>query len=584
MSPSFARINMILKLLLTFLLSLSLHAQDLFPGESLSSPRETMTYFLKTMKAYKTGQAGAIDLAAKTFDLSHIDQAVRKDIGRLSARRLINTLDRLEYIHVENIPNIKTGEKWIYRQQEVVLDDQSKMAEISITFDKELKKWKFSKTTVDTIDLYSKFLENKKVVDGVTELRDFKTRFKEKMPTWMGEKSFILLNGQWLGIFIIILLGLIFERIIRIYIGGLAVKILLSKAVNLDEKAKKKLTRPMGVVIFAGAWTLGVRVLELQDSLLSILLRFGYIVLTVGCVVTAHHIVDVVALYFQEVARKSANKFDDILVPLLRKTAKTFVIAIGVVAIGNSLTLDMKSILTGLGIGGFAFALAAKDTIGNLFGSLTVLLDRPFRIGDWILIDGKIEGMVEEVGLRSTRIRTFYDSLITVPNGQLTNVHIDNYGQRTYRRFSTKLGLQYDTPPEKIEAFCEAVRQIILAHKWTRKDYFHVYFNGMGSSSLEILVYVFWKVPDWSKELSEKHRLLMDILRVGKEIGVQFAFPTQTLHVFNEEKYTYDSLEAEQTHKVAQEKAEAIIANQLVMSEHRSGKDSGISKKDHFSL
>ncbi|TNE97764.1 MAG: mechanosensitive ion channel family protein, partial [Deltaproteobacteria bacterium] len=583
MSPSFARINMILKLLLTFLLFLSLHAQDLFPGESLSSPRETMTYFLKTMKAYKTGQAGAIDLAAKTFDLSHIDQAVRKDIGRLSARRLINTLDRLEYIHVENIPNIKTGEKWIYRQQEVVLDDQSKMAEISITFDKELKKWKFSKTTVDTIDLYSKFLENKKVVDGVTELRDFKTRFKEKMPTWMGEKSFILLNGQWLGIFIIILLGLIFERIIRIYIGGLAVKILLSKAVNLDEKAKKKLTRPMGVVIFAGAWTLGVRVLELQDSLLSILLRFGYIVLTVGCVVTAHHIVDVVALYFQEVARKSANKFDDILVPLLRKTAKTFVIAIGVVAIGNSLTLDMKSILTGLGIGGFAFALAAKDTIGNLFGSLTVLLDRPFRIGDWILIDGKIEGMVEEVGLRSTRIRTFYDSLITVPNGQLTNVHIDNYGQRTYRRFSTKLGLQYDTPPEKIEAFCEAVRQIILAHKWTRKDYFHVYFNGMGSSSLEILVYVFWKVPDWSKELSEKHRLLMDILRVGKEIGVQFAFPTQTLHVFNEEKYTYDSLEAEQTHKVAQEKAEAIIANQLVMSEHRSGKDSGISKKDHFS-
>ena len=353
---------------------------------------------------------------------------------------------------------------------------------------------------------------------------------------------------------------------------------------NLDDSAKKKLTRPMGVFIFAGAWTLGVRVLELQDSLLSIMLRFGYIVLTVGCVVTAHHIVDVVAMYFQEVARKSANKFDDILVPLLRKTAKTFVIAIGVVAIGNSLTLDMKSILTGLGIGGFAFALAAKDTIGNLFGSLTVLLDRPFRIGDWILIDGKIEGMVEEVGLRSTRIRTFYDSLITVPNGQLTNVHIDNYGQRTYRRFSTTLGLQYDTPPEKIEAFCEAVRQIILSHKWTRKDLFHVYFNGMGTSSLEILVYVFWKVPDWSKELSEKHRLLMDILRVGKELGIQFAFPTQTLHVFNEDKYTYDPLDADQTHKVAHEKAEAIIVKQLVMSEHRSGKNSGISKEDHFSL
>ncbi len=573
-----------MKILLIFLIPISLYAQEPYPGESLSTPRETMTYFLKTMKAYKTGKTSALDLAARTFDLSHVDQAVRVDIGRLSARRLINTLDRIEYIDVKTIPNIKSGEKWIYRQQEISLGGDTRMAEISIDYLKDSKKWKFSKATVDSIETYSKFVKNKKVVDGVTELRDFKTRLKEKMPNWTGERDFVLLNGQWIGIFLIIFLGLILERIVRLYIGSLAVKILLKKAVNLDDDAKKKLTNPMGVVIFASMWTLGVRVLELQDSLLSILLRFGYIVLTVGFVVTAHHIVDVVALYFQEIARKSENKFDDILVPLLRKTAKTFVIAIGIVAIGNSLTLDMKSILTGLGIGGFAFALAAKDTIGNLFGSLTVLLDRPFRIGDWILIDGKIEGTVEEVGLRSTRIRTFYDSLITVPNGQLTNVHIDNYGQRTYRRFSTKLGLQYDTPPEKIEAFCEAVRQIILGHKWTRKDYFHVYFNGMGSSSLEILVYVFWQVPDWSKELSEKHRLLMDILRVGKELGVQFAFPTQTLHVFNEDKYTYDPLDSNQTHKVAQETAESIIARQMVKSEHRSGINSGMGREDKFSL
>lgn len=575
---------MLVKILLTFLLPLSVLADGSYPGQSMSTPRETMTYFLKTMKAYKTGTPSAIDLATKTLDLSHIDKAVKTDIGRLTARRLINTLDRLEYIDIESLPETKSGNKWLYKQQEVTVGDDTKIAVISMVYLKENKKWKFSKETVDSIDLYFKHVRKKKVVEGVTELRDFKTRFKEKMPEWTGDRSFVLMNGQWIGIFVIILLGLILERIVRLYIGSLAVKILLRKAVNLDDKAKKKLTRPMGVMIFAIMWTVGVRVLELQDSVLSILLRFGYIVLTVACVVAAHHVVDVVAMYFQEIARKSENKFDDILVPLLRKTAKTFVLAIGVVAIGNSLTLDMKSILTGLGIGGFAFALAAKDTIGNLFGSLTVLLDRPFRIGDWVLIDGKIEGTVEEVGLRSTRIRTFYDSQITVPNGQLTNVHIDNYGQRTYRRFSTKLGLQYDTPPEKIEAFCEAIRQIILAHKWTRKDYFHVYFNGMGASSLDILVYVFWRVPDWSKELAEKHRLLMDILRVGKEIGVQFAFPTQTLHVFNEESYSYDPLAPDQTHKIAQETAESIVARQLVKSEHRSGKNSGMAKDDQFSL
>jgi len=559
-------------------------AQGNYPGSSLSTPRETMTYFLKTMKAYKTGDPSAIDLAVKTFDLSHIDEAVRPDIGRLTARRLINTLDRLEYIKVDEIPETKEGAKWLYKQQEVSDGEQEKLAEISIVYFKDLKKWKFSKATVDTIELYEKHTRNNKVVAGVTQLRDFKTRFKEKMPDWTGDRNFVLLNGQWIGIFFIILIGLILERVVRLYIGSLAVRILLKKAVDLNDDSKKKLTRPMGVMIFALMWTVGVRVLELQDSLLSVLLRFGYIFLTVSVVVTAHHIVDVIAMYFQEIARKSDNKFDDILVPLLRKTAKTFVVAIGVIAIGNSLTLDMKSILTGLGIGGFAFALAAKDTIGNVFGSLTVLLDRPFRIGDWVLIDGKIEGTVEEVGLRSTRIRTFYDSQITVPNGQLTNVHIDNYGQRTYRRFSTKLGLQYDTPPEKIEAFCEAIRQIILAHKWTRKDYFHVYFNGMGASSLDILVYVFWRVPDWSKELAEKHRLLLDILRVGNELGVNFAFPTQTLHVFNEESYSYDPLAPDETHKVAQESAQSIVARQLVKSEHRSGKNSGMAKDDHFSL
>ena len=128
----------------------------------------------------------------------------------------------------------------------------------------------------------------------------------------------------------------------------------------------------------------------------------------------------------------------------------------------------MKGILTGLGIGGLAFALAAKDTLSNLFGSLTVLIDKPFRIGDWVNIGG-IEGIIEEVGLRSTRIRTFYDSLITVPNGTLTNVHVDNYGQRRSRRLNTKIGVQYDTPPERLEAFCEGIRELIRNHLKLKK-------------------------------------------------------------------------------------------------------------------
>ena len=328
----------------------------------------------------------------------------------------------------------------------------------------------------------------------------------------------------------------------------------------------------MGLIIFAATWSTLVKYIELDDKLLSLCLRLGHIIITLAIVLTAHHIVDVVAIYFQELARKSDNKFDDILVPLLRKAGKTFVLAIGLIAIGNSLSLDMKSLLAGLGIGGIAFALAAKDTISNLFGSLTVLLDRPFRIGDWVQIDGGVEGSIEEVGLRSTRVRTSYDSLVSVPNGTLTNSYIDNYGQRTYRRFSTHIGIEYGTPPHLIEAFCEGIRQIILSHQWTRKDMFHVYLNQLGASSLDILLYCFWKVPNRSTELSERHRLLIDILRLGEEMGISFAFPTQTLHMQNTESTLYqEENSGVDAYQYGKSKAKDITKDPYTMKKPRSG-------------
>ena len=187
-----------------------------------------------------------------------------------------------------------------------------------------------------------------------------------------------------------------------------------------------------------------------------------------------------------------------------------------------------------IGIGGAAFAFASKDAVSNLFGSVTVLTDRPFEIGDWIVTEG-VEGSVESVGFRSTRIRTFYNSLITLPNSRLTTAAVDNMGRRRYRRIKTMLGLQYDTTPEQIDAFCEGIRELIRRHTYTRKDYYHVYFNEFADSSLNVLLYCFLECPDWSIELREKHRLFCDIIKLAQRLGVSFAFPTSTLHLFQEE-------------------------------------------------
>ena len=104
-------------------------------------------------------------------------------------------------------------------------------------------------------------------------------------------------------------------------------------------------------------------------------------------------------------------------------------------------------------------------------------------------------------------------------------------GKRRYRRLSTKLAIAYDTPPDRIESFCEAIRELVRQHPYMRKDYYQVYLNDLGSSSLDVLVYVFWETPDWSTELRERHRFLLDCLRVAQKLGIEYAYPTQTLYL-----------------------------------------------------
>src|SRR5690606_24921192 len=139
-------------------------------------------------------------------------------------------------------------------------------------------------------------------------------------------------------------------------------------------------------------------------------------------------------------AESTDSKLDDQLVPLLRKAMKIFVVLVGALFLLQNLDVNVASLVAGLGIGGVAVALAAKDTIANFFGSLMIFIDRPFQIGDWVKI-GETEGIVEVVGFRSTRVRTFYNSLVTVPNAHFTEAAIDNLGMREYRRTSTVLNL-----------------------------------------------------------------------------------------------------------------------------------------------
>ncbi|MBC6367078.1 mechanosensitive ion channel family protein [Algoriphagus sp. AK58] len=244
-----------------------------------------------------------------------------------------------------------------------------------------------------------------------------------------------------------------------------------------------------------------------------------------------YKIVDVVAAYFASLAAKTASTLDDQLVPLLRKTLKALVIIVGTLFIlKDGLDLDIIPFLTGLSIGGVAIALAAQDTIKNFFGSIMIFIDKPFQVGDWVT-SGEIDGTVEEVGFRSTRIRTFRNSLMYVPNGKIADAVVDNHGLRQYRRFTTTLTLTYFTPPALIEQFVVGLREIVKNHPKTRKDLYHIYFNNLSTYSQDVMFYIFFEVPTIQEELHARHEILIQIVKLAQALGVRFAFPTQTLHM-----------------------------------------------------
>lgn len=352
----------------------------------------------------------------------------------------------------------------------------------------------------------------------------------DHLPSWAMQHWLGLYIWQHLALFGWILIGFVLMKSFQFFLENYVKRITQRTKTEWDDNLLKEVESPIGYLFLA---------LFLKLTYTQLLLPITVSVWIAGTLTVAkdviifwiiYRLVNVLCEYLTYLTAKTKNTFDDQLVPLVRKSLKVFTVIIGVIFILQNNGVNVTAFITGLGIGGLAFALAAKDTLANLFGSVTIFLDRPFGIGDWIKT-GSTEGIVEEVGFRSTRIRTFYNSQISVPNSIMANAEIDNLGRRVYRRVYTMLNLTYDTPPEKIEAFTEGIKAIIRANPKMRQDYYEVHFNNFGAHSLDVMVYAFFKVPDWSEELQQKHYFFLQIVRLAKDLEVEFAFPTQTLHI-----------------------------------------------------
>ncbi|XHC26179.1 mechanosensitive ion channel family protein [Phycisphaerales bacterium ac7] len=376
---------------------------------------------------------------------------------------------------------------------------------------------------------------------------------------------------QWAGLFVLILLGLCFDLALRGVVQVISRRYLKKSE---DDKTEhdtgeliRRVARPAGLAGGATLVYLLLPILQMPVTPTQVLQIAAKAFALVSAIWAIYRVVDLASEYFERKAGRTTTKFDDLLVPLVRKAVKIFVVAFGLVFIAESFDLPITSLVAGLGIGGLAFAFAAKDTIENLFGSVAVILDRPFNVGDWIQV-GETEGIVEDLGFRSTRIRTFHNSLVTVPNATLVRATVDNYGRRMYRRYRAVFNLTYDTDPNLVEAYCEGLREIVRSHPHTRKDVYEVHLNNLGAHSIDVLVYIFFRVPDWSTELRQRHRFILDALRLAKKLGVEYAFPTQTLHLQRDEESDHRSQDvARSPEEEMRERGRAEAASVLAGSE-----------------
>jgi len=480
-------------------------------GYSLNSPNQTVFTHLN----YLQEDSYQPRIAGKVFYEGHLKG---RDPEQL-AIRLKQVFDaKGYYIDLEEVPgNPNYFDSLTQRSAYALIPNESR-----VTLRKIDGSWYYSKKTVDAVDELFK------------ETFPFGTHRLVELAPGMGSGKILgLYVWQHLALLIIILVAFIIQRLLTFLFEGIIRRLLLRIGYgSVADEVILPIARPISYIVMVFFLIVSAPLLQLPVTLsrwVNIGLNAAW---PVFITVFAYRLVDIVSLYLQKIADRTANTLDDMLVPLVRKALKAFVVAAGILFILKNLGQDITALIAGLSIGGLALALAAQDTIKNFFGSLMIFVDKPFQVGDWIT-SGDIDGTVEEVGFRSTRVRTFRNSLVYVPNGVIADRMIDNHGERQYRRFYTKLAVTYDSPPDLVELFVEGLRELVKNHPKTRKDYYEIHLNDFNNSSIDVMFYIFFNVPSWSEELAARHEIMLSIIRLAETLGINFAFPTQTLHVEN---------------------------------------------------
>ena len=325
----------------------------------------------------------------------------------------------------------------------------------------------------------------------------------------------------------------VFFQLFRALLRKILYKIVQKTNTSIDDEILEAIKKPIDFLFIIIGIKFAMVVLYLDDEIITMvdkLIRSGFIVVVFWSVI---NILNHLSVNIHKITNKFGDKINADFSNFIVKSIRFFILILGFIAVLQEWGYNVSGFIASLGLVGMAFALAAKDTAGNLFGSLVIFTDKPFKIGDWIKTP-EVEGTIENVGIRSTKVRTFAQALVSVPNGTLANSAILNWSKMGKRRVKTTLGLTYGTSGETLENIIKDIKDMLQNHPDIHQETIHIYFSAFGESSLNVFCYYFTKSTNWAEFMNVREKTYLSIMKIVENNGSSFAFPTQTLHIEND--------------------------------------------------
>lgn len=483
------------------------------PSRDLSSPAAAVTSFLTAMREQRYSDA------RRALDLSNVPFPVRDTEGDRYAKILAAIMARIPGLDPSTLPATSAGDTYDIK----VLGPSAAVVGDLVLNRHSNGEWKFSALTVSQLPHIFSLVESEPQTGAIGYFPDPEAdpsmEVRSAVPSVLLTAFLWLELWQWVGLAVLALASILLSRFVR-WITKVVLHIFFRRwEALLAPVSMVGLKRSTGVLAATALWWWATPYLGLTGTSLLIVVVLIKLFWILGIAWLLGAFFDVLMDAMGARASAVVERADHILIPIARKFGK-FVILVGaILAFAASMDVNIAGLITGLGIGGLVVALAAKDSVENIFGSLTILFDMPFGIGDWIKL-ADVEGSVEEINLRSTRIRTGKDTLITLPNSNLIKASVENFGARRFRQVGFTLSVSYANDLRRLQDFVEKARAWLAKNPKVRADNAAVALNSLGDNAIGILIQCSLITDDYAEELKLREQMIAELIELARQSKV----------------------------------------------------------------